>query len=356
MHKTYHAVVDVWNEQLADIARAKTSIYFEQYQVADVTEGKIGEEYIEALIKKAREGLDVRCVFDFVGSVELFKHEKLVDTLRKAGVDVFFYKSRSVLSMKFYPSYYFLRDHRKMLVVDGNVAWLGGVVVTESLRGSEDLMVRYDNPIIAQGLATEFKEQHERLLDTQVIIPPLRSVGTDSFLVGNAPGFSNRFCYERLCHAVMLAEQSVTIVSPYFSLPIKLKLIIFRQLRRGVAISLITPRDTDNALADMGRESYMYRCIKEGLKVYYLPFMNHAKAVITDDNWVSFGSTNFDALSLLYNHELNIETKNQQVVQDILSITEKWKADITPATYEETKHVSYPFYKKLLGRMARYFV
>jgi cardiolipin synthase len=356
MHKTFHTVLDVWEEQLADIARAETCIYFEQYLIEDVMEGKIGAKYIEALLKKAREGVSVRCIFDFVGSFALFTEVALVEKLREAGVDVFFYKSRSVFSMKFKPSYYFLRDHRKMLVIDDKVAWLGGVVVSESLRDSEDLMVRYDDPVIVAGLTNEFKMQYERLQETQTIIPPLQSLGKDSLLVGNAPGISNRFCYERLCHAVMLAEHSVTIVSPYFSLPFKLKRIIFRQLKRGITISLITPRQSDNRIADIGRESALYRCVKKGLKVYYLPFMNHAKAVITDDNWVSFGSTNFDALSLLYNHELNIETKYQPVVLDIVETAEKWRNGIVPITYKEMEYVSFPFYKKLFARVVRQFI
>ena len=347
---------ETWDEQLADIARADTYIYFEQYSVEDVTLDKIGARYIEALIKKAHGGVSVRCIFDFVGSFELFQAGALVARLREAGADVYFYKSRSPLSMKFKPSYYFLRDHRKMLVIDGKVAWIGGVVVCESLRDSEDLMVRYDNLHIVAGLATEFTRQHKRLLDTAVIVPPLQTLGEDSLLVGNAPGIGNRFCYERLCHAVMLSEQSVTIVSPYFSLPYKLKQIIYRQLKQGVTISLITPRRSDNWVADMGREASLYRCVKRGLKVYYQPYMNHAKAVIVDDSWVSFGSTNFDALSLLYNHELNIETRDPGVVGDIVAIVKKWRAAIAPATYGEMEYATYPFYKKLFARMVRHIV
>jgi len=96
--------------------------------------------------------------------------------------------------------------------------------------------------------------------------------------------------------------------------------------------------------------------IKEGMKIKYLPKMNHAKIVMIDGNWCTFGSTNIDTLSLLMNHELNLISTNKDLVCDMGNEIDKWENESREVTYQTLVFHELNFFQKVIGRLARYFV
>ena len=355
MIQTYTRIEDIWKHQLNDVREAKTSIFFEQYIVENFEMDEIGRLFVDALIEKAKEGLVVRCIFDAQGTFSLFSNGELCRQLTDAGAKILFYKTLRKIR-KHNPVRLILRDHRKFLVIDNTITWIGGAVIGERFRGWSDLMVRFTNLDIAEVASKEFKKQLLRLQDRRTLLAPLERVNEYYHFSGNAPGINNRFCYEEICHAIMLAQTSVVLVSPYFAPPYKLFRIIRRRLKEGLSITLVTPKITNHTLADIVRERYLYVFFSYGLQVEYVPHMLHAKAVMADTHWVTFGSANLDALSLIYNHELNLVSTDKDCVKEIAGAIDTYRASATRATAEDSLYPHFSIWKKILSFVGKYFV
>lgn len=352
MFNVFTKVADIWEAQIEDINRAHSSILLEQYIVEDFEEGGIGRRFIDALIAKLEEGVEVRCILDAQGSFELFKDYPLYNRFTEAGGKVFFYKTLGVSNI-LTPARWLLRDHRKLLLIDREISWVGGAVVGERFRVWDDLMVRFTGQDIADVLNKEFRNQLLRLQEKTSLLAPLTKITDDYHISGNAPGIGNRFCYEEICHAIMLASESVTLVTPYFSPPLKLKRVLQRRLNDGLAITLLVPHHSDHRIADLARESYMKKMLKDGLSLRYAPHMIHAKIVIVDGTWMSFGSTNLDALSLLFNHELNMVTRDTDLIKAVSEAVTKWMEGLTVITGKTCEYNQHSFVERMVGRYCR---
>lgn len=346
-------VADIWEAQLHDIENAESSILLEQYIIEDFEEGGVGRRFVDALIRKAQEGVEVRCILDAQGCFGLFRNNELHDALTSAGAKIFYYKTLGATNI-ITPARLFLRDHRKLMVVDHAITWIGGSVIGERFRDWHDLMGRFEDQSFADVASAEFRRQLLRLQEKEVLLAPMQRVDAETHLSGNAPGVGNRFCYEEICHAIMLAEESVTIVTPYFAPPLKLKRVIDRRLLDGLPITLLVPRTTDHWFADIARESYFPRMLKRGLTLLYTEQMIHAKAVIVDGTWATFGSTNLDALSLIFNHELNLTTKNEVLITEVQKLMDYWSEGLTPIDEQSCRYQSLSWSERILGRCLRY--
>lgn len=355
MYKLFTSSQTTWEQQLEDIKHAHSVIYFEQYIISDFNEGDIGQQFLSALIERAKSGLEVRLIIDFQGSLELFNHKSLNNELREAGVKIQYYKTLPFSKISS-PIRIFLRNHRKLLLIDHEISWIGGVVIAENYKNWSDLMVRFTNSTIADYCNREFRHQLQRIGAGNVILAPFEKMTDEYQLVGNSPGLGNRYCYEQITHQILLAKETITLVTPYFSPPLKLRRVLQRQLERGLEITLVIPRNSDNKFADWAREMVLKNLVNKGLIVRYLDFMNHAKIVVTDDTWSTFGSTNIDALSLITNHELNISTTDTNLVKDISKQIATWCENTKKAETEDLLLNNLTISQKSTGFLLRYLV
>ncbi|CAN5747459.1 hypothetical protein BH11PAT2_BH11PAT2_01290 [soil metagenome] len=353
MFDVFTKVADIWEAQLEDIKGAKTSILLEQYIIENLEDGGIGRRFIDALIEKQREGVEVRCILDAQGSFEVFRNSILYNHFIHAGGKVFFYKTLG-LSNVVTPIRWLLRDHRKLLLIDRKISWIGGAVIGERFREWEDLMVRFTSEDIADVVNKEFRNQLLRLQEKTSLLAPLTLINANYHISGNAPGIGNRFCYEEISHAIMLASESVTLVTPYFAPPLKLKRVLQRRLNDGLSVTLLVPRHSDHLIADLARESYMKKMLNAGLSLRYAPNMIHAKIVIVDGTWMSFGSTNLDALSLLFNHELNMVTRDTDLIGAVQEVVDRWTKDLPAITTRTCEYNNQSFFARFFGRYCRY--
>ncbi len=353
MFTVFSKVHEVWEAQLKDIEGATSSILLEQYIIEDITEGDIGRRFIDALIRKQQQGVEVRCILDTQGSFQLFRNSALNALLSEAGGEIFYYKTLG-LSHAISPARLALRDHRKLLLIDREISWIGGVVVGERFRDWDDLMVRFTHVPIADVLNKEFRNQLLRLQEKTNLLAPLMTIDTDYHISGNAPGIGNRFCYEEICHAIMRATESVTLVTPYFVPPAKLMRVMHRRLSDGLSITLLTPRRTDKTIVNLARESYMKKMLKKGLILKYSDRMIHAKVVIVDSRWMTFGSTNLDAVSLIFNHELNMVTRDKALIGSVQKIIDGWSDGLMPITFATCEYQNQSTLGRFIVRYVRY--
>ena len=355
MFTVFHRVDEMWAAKLRDIEGATSSIYIEQYILENLGSDEIGEMFMLALTKKAKEGVKVRLILDFQGSFELFKDTKYNDLLSSAGGSIFYYKTLG-WSRIFSPSKLILRDHRKIMIVDKSIAWIGGAVIGERFRDWDDLMVRFTDAATALSLHQEFEEQYQRLQDKIPLLAPMKTINDSTHLVGNGPGIGNRFCYDEICHAIMLAKRNVILVTPYFAPPLRLLRVIKRRLAEGLHITLLIPRQTDNRLGDIVREAYLPELLKRGLSLEYYESMNHSKLVIVDDVWMTFGSTNLDLLSLSFNHELNITTTDSELISGVLQTVKYWRTGLVPIENGRCEYKKFSVGDKVIGRVISFLV
>lgn len=305
---------DAWNSMYADCESATRSIMLEQYIFTN--DAIIGSKFGQLLIKKAQEGLKVSVLLDGAGSY-LFSYSHLVTEMRKAGIEVIFFKPISIWRAYNYTSWFF-RDHRKLLVVDSEIGHTGGVGINGRMKNWRDTHVRIKGPAVG-----EMEQAFLNLKAKQLSRKPQRYPKTKDFsktfhYVTNSPHFQRRYLYKQLISNIRSAQNYIYITSPYF-IP---DLAIFRALRlaskRGVDVRIITPLVSDHMIVDLATYSYFGLALKAGARIFtYADAVLHAKTVVIDDEWSSVGSSNLDNLSLLFNYEGNIVSTDKNFAAEV---------------------------------------
>ena len=307
---------DSWEGMLEAIESAKMTIDFEQYYFVDLAKGKIGGRFLDALMRKAKEGVAVRLLLDATGSWEFYRSD-VPERLRRLGIEVAFHKMLPLKQAnRFFQS--FLRDHRRLLVVDRSVALLGGTAIKEDAAGWRDTHVRLEGPVV-KNLAESFDAVWSGMGGMgrfQVTVP---AASADKFtVVPNGILPHHRFISRRFLEGIHGAKKSIYITTPYFAPDHA----IFRALRlaalRGVDVRILLPQVSDSAFATLVGESFFAGGFRSGIKIYrYVPSFLHAKVLVIDNDWASLGSCNFDQLSFHLNYELNILSYDQRFALEL---------------------------------------
>jgi cardiolipin synthase A/B len=299
----------IFPAMLGAIRSAKHSINFETYVFWD---GQIARQFTEALAEQARAGIKVSAILDAQGTSKMGAEN--LTRLREAGVDVVKYHTA------FWPDprRYNNRSHRKLLIVDGRTAFVGGAGIADEWSGNADSPQHWrDNhykvtgPIVGQLQAifmTNWLKTRGTLLHGADYFPPLANTGP--YL---AQAFQSSARNENLdllyLLAVASAQKTLRIENAYF-LPddlIRKELIAAGQ--RGVKVEIIVPgKHIDQKLVHAASKRHWPDLLKAGIKIYeYQPTMVHVKLMIVDGTFVSVGSGNFDNRSIRLNDEANVD-------------------------------------------------
>lgn len=303
--KFYRWSKDAWEGMLDALEGAERTIDFEQYYFVDLSEGLIGHRFAEVLGRKAKSGVRVRLLLDATGSWEFYR-SALVGELEEQGVQVRFHETIPLRHAgHFFQS--FLRDHRRLIVVDGKIGLVGGTAIKESAEDWRDTHVRLEGPVV-DNLQRSFDVLWRGIVqvDRFKIEKPMASA--DKFTVvanGLLPG--QRHIRRSILEAVQASKKSIYISSPYFNPDHG----TFRALRlaakRGVDVRVLLPAQCDFRVAQYVAESFYDGALRSGIRLFgYTPSFFHAKSIIVDDDWATFGSCNFDRLSYYFNYELNV--------------------------------------------------
>jgi len=314
----------LFDAMLGAISRAQREINLETYIFAD---DEIGRKFAKALSERAKAGVRVRLLVDAVGSLFQFYHS-LGARLKESGVCVRHFHRWHWRE----PLRYNRRDHRKLLVVDGETAFLGGFNIHRQSSQHYFGSLRWrDTHASFQGyLALQAEELFDAFWCGDRHRLPSEKSEDNSVLVPN----QTRFCRRRLAciYADFLdsAKQQVCLTTPYFVPDHHTQKALLSAVRRGVEVRLLVPHNSDVRLARWAANA-VYACLMDaGVKIYeYLPRMLHAKVAIVDGQWATLGTANLDYRSLFQNYELNLVSRDPDLCSLLQS---QFEADLTEAS------------------------
>jgi cardiolipin synthase len=300
------------------ILAAESSVNMETYIFK---KGEAAKMLVDAMVARARAGIEVRLTLDWVGSFMMVFGAPLRQ-LRDAGCDVQFYQGLTWYRFHRMNN----RTHRELLVVDGRVAFTGGAGVADQwLRPHRrqpawrDTMARIEGPIVAelQGVFAEnWLECCGEILTSPRHWPPLHGAGgTEAMLVKSSP--SDRATASRVVFQMLIegAVSSIDIHTPYFLPDKALRRALIRAARRGVRVRVIVPgKHSDQRLVRLASRRMYRELLQGGIRLYeYRPAMTHVKALMVDDAWAVIGTTNVDNRSFEHNDEVNVAFREAAV-------------------------------------------
>lgn len=295
---------------IRDLEAAQHSIYLQYYIFEN---DRLGHKIAEILCEKARQGLDVKVIYDHVGSFSA--PSRFFTNMRKAGVDVqpFFRVTFPQLANRIN-----WRNHRKLVIIDSSIGYIGGMNIADRYVGVDknqnawrDTHFRLTGEII-RPMVNSFALDYNFLKKTITeFAEPAPTQYPDKYLPMQlvTGGPTEQYDNLSLCFlkAIASAKKSIYIQTPYFLPTDALLHALEAAALAQVDVQIMLPRKSDSKLLQFASFSYLTQCIRAGIKVYlYDPGMLHAKAMIIDDDFVTAGSTNFDFRSLENNFEINL--------------------------------------------------
>lgn len=310
---------------IAAIEAAQQQVELELYLVEA---GTCAEAVVQALVNAARRGIIVRCLFDDFGSLAFT--QSLRTRLTEAGVILRFYNRvhwrRGIRN--------FYRDHRKLLLVDKELAVVGGTGVTDEFwRPDQDssewheVMVEIRGPLVLDWQALFDRQFHanprrrawrpaENFGLPRLPRPPVSGQGLGR--VAYADSRQHRDILQSLVRSLNTGGKRIWLATPYFLPTWKVRRALRRAASRGVDVRLLlTGPRTDHPSVRYAGHRYYPRLLKAGVKIFeYQPCFLHLKMVLVDD-WVSVGSCNFDHWNLRFNLESNLEAMDPALTQAV---------------------------------------
>jgi len=312
----------------AAIEAARSSVLLEIYLFES---GAVATRFINALVQAAARGVIVKLLVDDFGASGLAESDR--QRLRQAGVDLLFYNP--IRLSKWLGN--FFRDHRKLLIVDGEVAYVSGTGITDDFddpvrpeRSWRETTLTICGPVMSDWQFL-FVEAWNHYASEPLQLPPASTTQYSEDLTGRVAPTGNhrvqdirRSLYNRVHHA----KARVWLSTAYFVPSRKLLRALVRAASRGVDVRLLFPGPhTDHpAIRHAGRRYYS-RLLRHGVRIYeYQPRFLHAKTLLCDD-WVSIGSSNFDRWNFRWNLEANQEISDARFAREVRLMLENDFAD-----------------------------
>ena len=308
--------------------------------------GHCASALLQALTEASARGVQVRCVFDGFGSLSI---GQTLSTLGKAGVAVRLYNplrwQRGLNNL--------YRDHRKLLIVDQQCAFIGGMGATDRFwQPTPDPAQWHEVMVEARGAVVQdwhslFDQQWYACLNAPVaklgaltIKPPPRPQHASHgwARVAYADGAQHRDILVALTDALRHATSCIWLATPYFLPTWQVRRLLRKAAKRGVDVRLLlTGRHTDNPPVRYAGQRYYAKLLKAGVRIFeYQPRFLHLKMVLVDE-WVSIGSCNFDHWNLHFNLDANIETLDASLRQEVAALFAK--------DFTQSLEITYPHWR-----------
>ena len=347
---------EIFPAMLRAIDSATNTVNLENYLWRS---GPVSDEFVAAVCERARAGVEVRVITDALGSIRLKDDD--VRRMRTAGVKLHFYNPPRLHGL---PKLNF-RDHRKLLIVDGTIAFTGGVCIADEWTGDAETKHQWrethfqvEGPAVGQlqGVFTAnwLKTEGELLFGPR-FFPPIAPKGeslTQAFRSGPRDGREiARLVY---LSAIAAAKTNIRVAQSYFVPDDLAKQALIDAQRRGVKVEIITPGHTDAGPVRMASRWLWPELLHAGVSIYeYGPAMYHCKFMIVDDFFVTAGSVNFDERSFRINDESNINVLDRDLATVLIAQFERDKVQSRQMTARRYKRT--PWYGKLYERVAVLF-
>lgn len=347
----------IFPAMLTAIRGAQKSVTFETYIYWS---GEIGREFSQALAERAKAGVKVHVLLDWVGANKL--DDDALALMRDAGVEVEMYHPLRWYNLGRVNN----RTHRKLLVIDGRIGFTGGVGIADKWLGSarnpdewRDSHFQLEGPAVAQMQATfmdNWMKSRSEVLHGDVYFPPLTQRGEHQAQVFKSSSTEGSESV-RLMYLLSMtsAKKSLLIANSYF-VPDDLSIdTLVGARKRGVRVEIIVPgAKIDTAVTRRASRSRWGKLLEAGVEISeFQPTMYHCKVMIVDGLWVSVGSTNFDSRSFRLNDEANLNIYDATFAQrqtEIFNDDKKRARRVTLAEWQ-----SRPLKEKLLESAAGLF-
>ena len=339
---------------LDDISKAKHHIHLEYFNFRNDSINKV---LIEALVKKVREGVEVRAMFDAFGNMSNDSplKNKDLEAIRAQGIQI----------VKFDPirfpwiNHAFSRDHRKIVVIDGKIGYTGGINVADYyLNGIEGLGEWRDMHARVTGEAVNelqrifletWEQESGEHIEGDVYYPQhTHKGGADIAVVDRWPRKTPERMRRAYANAIHSAKDSITLINPYFiPMPIVSK-ALEKAIDDGVKVTILLSAEGDIKAIPDGVWREGYRLMKRGAEVYmFTGGFNHAKVMCIDGKFCTIGSANLNSRSLMYDYETNLFIFGKEDTEELQHYIELDKQRSFKLTKENYKQRS--CWSRLLG-------
>ena len=339
---------------LKAIGAARQTITFESYIYWS---GSIGREFVDALSERAKAGVKVHVLLDWVGSLKM--DNALVDEMRRVGIEV----------ERFHEPHWYNwgklnnRTHRKLLVVDGQIGFTGGVGIADHWRGAarhpgewRDSHFRVAGPVVAQFQSVfmdNWMRATGRVLHGETYFPALKPAGPFAAqMFSSSPSGGSESMQLMYMLAISSARASIDLANSYF-VPDALTIqVLTEAARRGVKVRVLTPSGLiDSETVRKASRASWGPLLEAGVQIAeYQPTMFHVKGLVVDGLFSSVGSTNFDTRSFRLNDEANLNVLNAAFGAEQRRVFEADWALGQPLTHAQW--LARPWTEKLIERLA----
>lgn len=342
----------IYESMLNAVASAEHTITFETYEFWGE---KAAGAMAKALAAAAERGVRVYATLDYLGSVQASSGK--FDLMEDAGVSLRRWRE---------PSWYQLarfnhRTHRKLLVVDGRVGFIGGANIADNWLGGiengayRDNHFRMEGPVVAK-LQASFQENWlnatGELLVGQLYLPLLEETGGLTMqVVSSSPREGQHRMRQMFLYAFAAAEERIRISSAYFYPDLMVLEALEDAAKRGVNVEILVPgEEIDKGFFRHASVSRWQDILKAGVRIYeYQPAMLHAKLLIVDDHFTSIGSSNLDNRSFRINDETNVNVFDSEFAAEMNHVLDKDLANARRYDLEDWE--DRPWNKRLVGRI-----
>jgi len=361
-----------YRAMLAAISAAKDHINLETYIIED---DEMGRQFADLLLARQAAGVQVHLIYDSVGCIRTPR--EFFERLKEGGVQVLEFNPVNPLTAK-KGWQVNNRDHRKLLLVDGRTAFIGGINISNVYSsgssptrstpsspksgGWRDTQIQIDGPVVAEFqklfLAT-WEKQHGPPLAGKNYFPALSPRGNELVRsIGSSYDDPHSLIYLTLISAITNAEKSVHLTNAYFVPDPQMLQALLDAARRDVDVTLILPALSDSNLVFHAGRSYYTELLAAGVKIYERGGgVLHSKTVVIDGVWSCIGSTNLDWRSFLHNDEVNAVILGPEFAQQMQAMFERDLAASTAITAEAWARRPLRFkLKELMSRIWQYWL
>ncbi len=361
-----------FEDLFAAIRQARSSIHLEYFNFRN---DSIAQKLFAELSQKARKGVEVRALFDGFGNASNNRplSKKHLNEIRKSGIEIYEFDP-----LRFpWLNHVFHRDHRKIVVIDGAIAYTGGMNVADYyINGTKQVGVWRDMHCRIEGdevntLQSIFLKIWNRV--TQQNVHGAKYYRTNSSadyfkylkrdttstagekvigIINREPIISNRIIRDFYINAINDANDSIKLVNPYLTLSRKLKRALRNAIERGVKVEIMVSAHSDIPLTPDCVYYNVHKLMKHGADIFiYRPGFHHTKTMTVDGKFCTIGSANLNARSLRFDYEENAVIIDKNTTKELDNIFDADKKDcfkLTPTTWDQFRTP----WKKFVGWFA----
>jgi cardiolipin synthase len=298
--------------------------------------GSIAPQVAEAICERAKAGVRCNILLDAVGAAKIDR--KLIEDMRECGAQVAWFRPPRWYNLTKFDN----RTHRKILVVDGQIGFTGGVGIAEEWTGNaqdalhwRDTHLRLVGPVVRglQGAFCEnWLEATGEVLTGKPYLPALEAFqdGVRAQVTRSSAGKGDTNAETLFFLALAAAQKRIWLTTAYFAPRAALVDALVQAAERGVDVQILVPGPhIDKQIVRKVGRSHYSKLLKKGIKIYeYQPTMLHAKTMVVDSVWSTVGSINFDNRSFALNDEANVSIHDPQLAQQI---EKQFELDLTRA-------------------------